>query len=50
MALENEVVDLRLKKDMSFCNNTPVVTWIMHVASKQNRVGGRLAKGVTMRM
>lgn len=49
MALEMEVADLQHKKALPFCDNTPAVSWVTRLASKQSRVGGRLSKGIAMR-
>ena len=49
MVLESEVDDLRHKKALPFCDNTPAVSWVTRMASRQNRIGGRLAKGMAMR-
>ena len=49
MVLESEVEDLQHKKALPFCDNTPAVSWVTRMASRQNRIGGRLAKGMAMR-
>ena len=49
MALEHDVKDLRHKKALPFCDNTPAVSWVTRMASRQSRVGGRLSKGIAMR-
>ena len=49
MALEVAVAQLRHKKAVAFCDNTPAVSWVTHMASRQSRVGGRLVKGLAMR-
>lgn len=49
MALEFVVQDLRHKKAIAFCDNTPAVSWVTRMASKRSRVGGRIAKGIAVR-
>ena len=49
MALEFDVDDLVHKKALPFCENTPAVSWVTRMASRQSRVGGRLVKGMAMR-
>ena len=48
-ALECQVDDLVHKKALPFCDNTPAVSWVTRMASKQSRIGGRLAKGIAIR-
>ena len=36
MGLELEVADLHHKKDLPFCDNTPAVSWVTRMASKQS--------------
>jgi hypothetical protein len=49
MALEVAVANLRHKTAVSFCDNTPAVSWVTRLASRQSRVGGRLVKGLATR-
>ena len=49
MGLESEVADLHHKKAVPFCNNTPAVSWVTRMASKQSQVVGFLAKGIAFR-
>lgn len=49
MALESDVEDLTHKKALPFCDNTSAVSWVTRMASRQSRIGGRLAKGIAMR-
>ena len=48
-ALECAVADLRHKKAVSFCDNTPAVSWVTRMASRQSRIGGRLIRGMALR-
>ncbi|KAL7543039.1 hypothetical protein ACHAXR_012341 [Thalassiosira sp. AJA248-18] len=50
MGLEVEVADLRHKKAVSFCDNTPAVSWVTCMASNQSQIGGRLVKGMAVRV
>ena len=49
MGLESEVANLHHKKAVPFCDNTPAVSWVTRMVSKQSRVGGRLVKGIAFR-
>lgn len=49
LALEHVVSDLRHKQAAAFCDNTPAVSWVTKLASKQSVVGGRLVRGMAYR-
>ena len=49
MALEQVVSDLEHAKTVTFCDNTPAVSWVTRMASRQSRIGGRLARGLAIR-
>ncbi|KAL7546450.1 hypothetical protein ACHAWF_009786 [Thalassiosira exigua] len=49
LVLEQEVADLRHKKAVAFCDNTPSVSWVTRMASQQSRVSARLIRGLTIR-
>lgn len=49
MALEQVVANLDHAKTVTFCDNTPAVSWVTRMASRQSRIGGRLARGLAIR-
>ena len=49
MVLEAAKRSLRHRMAVSFCDNTPAVTWVTRMASQRSRVGGRLVKGLAIR-
>ena len=49
MALEQVVANLDHAKTVTFCDNTPAVSWVTRMASRQSRIGGRLPRGLAIR-
>ena len=41
--------DLRHKRAVAFCDNTPSVAWVTRMASRSSRVGARLVRGLAIR-
>ena len=49
LALEQAIGHLKHVKTVTFCDNTPAVSWVTRMASRQSRIGGRLARGLAIR-